>query len=60
MSAAKVLDMFHSQYTDQLADRKADIIVRFCRARKEGFFYEEINELLAIVELAIHDLVVNK
>ena len=52
--------MFNSQYTDQLADRKADIIVRFCRGRKEGFYYEEINEVILIVDMAIKDLVVNK
>lgn len=52
--------MFKSQYTDQLADRKADIIVRFCRGRKDGFYYEEINEVLELVDLAIKDLIVNK
>jgi hypothetical protein len=60
ITAAKVLEMFNSQYTEQLADRKADIIVRFCRTRKDGFYYEEINELLSIIELAIRDLVHGK
>lgn len=45
LTANKVLEMFTSQYTEQLADRKAEIIVRFCRQRKDGFYYEEILEI---------------
>jgi hypothetical protein len=34
--------MFSSPYTEQLGDRKAQMIIRFCRQRKDGFLYEEI------------------
>jgi hypothetical protein len=48
--------MFESQYTEQLSDRKANAIVRFCRERKDGFFYEELEALCRMVNYAIADL----
>lgn len=48
--------MFESQYTEQLNDRKANAIIRFCRERKEGFYYEELESLCKMVNYAINDL----
>lgn len=53
LTIEKVLDMFHSPYTKELTDRKADTIIRFCRQRTEGFLLEEINQLISILELSI-------
>ena len=47
--------MFRSKYTEQLVDRKAETIVRFCRLRSNGFLLEEINELIEILRLAIEE-----
>ena len=47
--------MFRSKYTEQLVDRKAETIVRFCRLRSNGFLLEEINELIEILRLAIDE-----
>ena len=55
-SAFKVLDMFESQYTEQLQDRKANAIVRFCKERKDGFYYEELQSLIKMVNYSIADL----
>lgn len=35
-----VIEMFQSEYTEQLHDRKANAIMKFCSNRKDGFFYE--------------------
>jgi hypothetical protein len=35
-----VLDMFQSEYTESLHDRKAKAIIKFCDERAQGFFYE--------------------
>ena len=48
--------MFHSQYTEQLIDRKSEAIVRFCRQRLEGFLLEEISELIEILRLSIAEM----
>lgn len=34
-----VLDMFQSEYTESLHDRKAKAIIKFCEERTQGFFY---------------------
>jgi hypothetical protein len=52
----KILEIFESPYTDQLYDRKASYILKFCKIRKDGFFYEEIPNLTRIIEYAIRDL----
>ena len=56
MDSKKVLDLIRSTYTEQLYDRKASYILKFCKERKEGFFYEEIPALREIVETVINDL----
>lgn len=48
--------MFESEYTEQLGDRKASAIVRFCKERSDGFYYQEIEALCKMVEYAIRDL----
>ena len=35
-----VIDMFESEYTESLHDRKANSIVKFTQERDNGFFYE--------------------
>ena len=52
----KILEIFESQYTEQLYDRKANYILKFCKSRKEGFYFDEIPELTRIVEYSILDL----
>ncbi len=39
---ASVIDMFQSEYTEALHDRKANAIIKFCEERSQGFFYEEV------------------
>jgi len=48
--------MFESQYTAQISDRKANAIVRFCRERSEGFFYDELTAVIKMTQYAIADL----
>ncbi|EAR84467.2 hypothetical protein TTHERM_00691650 (macronuclear) [Tetrahymena thermophila SB210] len=55
-AANKVLQMFESEYTEQLGDRKASSIIRFCKERSDGFYYQEIEALCKMVEYAIADL----
>lgn len=55
-AATRVLEMFESKYTEQLGDRKASAIIRFCKERADGFYYEEIEHLCKMVEYAIRDL----
>jgi hypothetical protein len=38
--ASQVIDMFESQYTANLPDRKANSIISYCKQRPNGFFYE--------------------
>lgn len=52
----KILEIFESQYTEQLYDRKANYILKFCKTRKDGFYFDEIPELTRIVEYSILDL----
>mmetsp|Transcript_35571 Transcript_35571/g.32054 ORF Transcript_35571/g.32054 Transcript_35571/m.32054 type:complete len:196 (+) Transcript_35571:57-644(+) len=52
----KVLEMFESTYTEQLYDRKANYILKFCKQRKDGFFFEEIQDITKIIEYSIKDL----
>lgn len=52
----KVIEIFESQYTEQLTDRKANAIIKFCRERKGGFFYQELGNLIKMVNYAIQDL----
>lgn len=40
--AHEVIDMFESEYTKNLPDRKANSIINYCRQRTEGFFYGEV------------------
>lgn len=56
MEIKKVLELLRSAYTEQLYDRKASEILKFCKARKEGFYYDEIPDLKEIVETTINDL----
>jgi hypothetical protein len=51
-----VLDMFRSEYTEALHDRKAKAIIQFCQERPYGFFYEEVEGLTQLFELARADL----
>lgn len=51
-----VLDMFESEYTETLHDRKAKAIIKFCEERSQGFFYEEVEGLTKIFEYARSDL----
>lgn len=53
---AAVLDMFESEYTEALHDRKANSIVKFTEERATGFFYEEVEPLTRIFQLARDDL----
>ena len=48
--------MFESEYTEALHDRKAKAIVKFCEERPYGFFYEEVEGLTKLFELAKKDL----
>ncbi|CAM6001669.1 unnamed protein product [Sphagnum balticum] len=50
------LDMFQSEYTEGLHDRKAAAMLRFCEERPQGFFYEEVAGLTQLVRLATEDL----
>jgi hypothetical protein len=52
----KILELFESSYTEQLYDRKANYILKFCRVRRDGFFFDEIGDLTKIVEYSIKDL----
>lgn len=52
----KVIEIFESSYTEQLHDRKANAIIKFCRERKDGFFYQELGNLIKMVNYAIKDL----
>ena len=56
MDIQKVLELIRSAYTEQLYDRKANAILKFCRERKDGFYYDEITGLQEVVETIIHDL----
>ena len=42
--------MFESAYTEQLNDRKAALIIDFCKERQEGFYYEELHDLIKMVK----------
>ena len=35
----EVIDMFQSEYTESLHDRKAKAIIKLCEERSQGFFY---------------------
>lgn len=51
-----VLDMFESEYTESLHDRKANSIIKFTHERPKGFFYEEVQPLTRIFQLVKDDL----
>ena len=55
-TSQKVIEIFESQYTEQLNDRKANAIIKFCRDRKDGFYYQELSNLIKMVNFAINDL----
>ena len=55
-TSEKVIEIFESQYTEQLLDRKANAIIKFCRERKDGFYYQELSNLIKMVNYAIKDL----
>ena len=55
-TSEKVIEIFKSQYTEQLNDRKANSIVFFCRENKTGFFYQELLNLIDIINFAVLDL----
>ena len=52
----KVIEIFESQYTEQLSDRKANAIKKFCLERKDGFYYHELKNLIKMVVYGIEDL----
>ena len=52
----KVIELFESDYTDQLYDRKANAIIKFCKERKDGVFYDEIENVTKIARYAVRDL----
>ena len=54
-SSEQVIEIFQSKYTN-FADRKANAIVRFCRERETGFYYEEIANVIKMTQFAIRDL----
>ena len=56
MTADQVIEIFESQYTEQLADRKANAIIKFCRERKDGFYYKELQNLIKMVNYSVQDL----
>lgn len=37
--AHEVIDMFESEYTKNLPDRKANALINYCRQRPGGFYY---------------------
>lgn len=53
---AEVIEMFQSEYTETLYDRKANAIIKFCQDRPHGFFYEEIKGLTQLLDYARADL----
>lgn len=48
--------MFESKFTEQLTDRKATCIIRFCQERPNGFKYSELKQLIKMVQYSIDDL----
>ena len=52
----KVLEMFESEYTENLHDRKAKSIINFCKLRPNGFYYQEIEPLTKVFNYAKDDL----
>ena len=56
ITTKKILELFESEYTEQLYDRKATTILKFCKERKEGFYYDEIEDLTKIIQYAVRDL----
>ena len=54
--AHEVIDMFESEYTKSLPERKANSIISYCRQRPNGFYYEEVGQLTAIMKYAEDDL----
>lgn len=55
--SANVIEIFESPYTDQLNDRKASSIIQFSKQRREGFYYEELPNLIKIMEYCVKDLI---
>jgi hypothetical protein len=53
----KVIEIFESPYTEQLNDRKANAIIKFCKERRDGFYYEELTNLIKMVNYAVRDLI---
>ena len=56
ITTTKILELFESEYTEQLYDRKATTILKFCKERKEGFCYDEIEDLTKIIQYVVRDL----
>lgn len=56
ITTKKILELFESEYTEQLYDRKANTILKFCKERKEGFYYDEIEDLTKIIQYTVRDL----
>ena len=56
MDIQKVLEIFRSDYTEQLYDRKANYIIKLCKERKNGFYYHEVEDVSKIISYAINDL----
>jgi hypothetical protein len=51
----KVVELFESSYTEQLYDRKASFIIRLCEERSDGFFFNEMENLIKIVKFVLDD-----
>jgi hypothetical protein len=55
LTSAKVIEVFQSPYTEQLNDRKADMIIKFCDQRRDGFFFEELPDLIKMIKYSLEN-----
>ena len=64
MDLAKVINLFESKHTAQLADRQATAIIQLCKSmvnedQQKGFFYRELPQVARVLEL-VHGSLMNK
>lgn len=55
MNTKKVLELFESEYTEEVYDRKMRFVEKLCEERPEGFFYDELADLIKIANYTIRD-----
>ena len=55
VETAKVLEIFESSYTEQLYDRKASFIINLCENRSEGFFFDDLPDVIKIIKYVLDD-----